>query len=366
MVLRALAATLLLATLSCVRPAAVSVTRSAAPGQPPPWEVENPLRPLPAVPLGSPADFARVPWVSAEKARLGRWLFYDRRLSGDGTVSCGTCHPPHRAYSEDEPVSTGIRGQKGKRKAPPIINVAFPLNPAFFWDGRASSLAEQAKGPIENPIEMGSSAAAATAVIAAVPGYAPYFREAFGDPQVTFDRIAEAIAAYEATRLSGNSRYDLFDEGKLYVFTPEEREGRDLFYGRARCKECHDGDNFTDSRFHNTGIGWRGARTGAPAIEGYGDKGRYEVTRDPKDVGAFKTPSLREVARHPPYMHDGSAADLTAAVQHYTRGGARNPWLSERMRPVPLTSEEVDALVAFLRTLDGEGWADAPPTLFPR
>lgn len=363
---RPVAAVLAFLALSCARPATVPVARIDAPPQPPPWERANPLVPLPPVPLGIPADFARVSWVTPEKVRLGRWLFHDKRLSGDGTVSCGTCHEAQNAYSELEPVSTGIREQKGRRKAPPIINVAFPVQPRWFWDGRAASLAEQAKGPIENPVEMGSSLAAATAAIAAVPGYATYFREAFGDPRVDIDRITEAIAAYEATRLSGNSRYDRFDEGAVHLYTAEERRGRDLFYGRANCKQCHAGDEFSDAQFHNSGVGWRGAPDGAPAMDGFVDKGRYEVTGDPKDIGAFKTPTLREVSRHPPYMHDGSIPDLAGAVRHYARGGTPNPWLSGRMKPVELSPDEVDALVAFLRTLDGEGWADVPPTEFPR
>lgn len=329
-------------------------------------DAANPLRPLPAVPLGAPADFSRLPWVTPEKVRLGRWLFYDVRLSGDGKLSCATCHEPRFAYSEQEPVSTGIRGQLGRRKAPPILNAAFAVKPRWFWDGRAASLAEQAKGPIENPVEMGSTLARATAAIARVRGYAPYFRAAFGDARVDIDRIAEAIAAYEATRLSGNSRYDRFDEGELAVFTPEERLGKELFYGRARCKICHAGDQFSDAEFHNSGVGWRGAPAEGPALDGFRDKGRYEVTRDPRDVGAFKTPMLREVSRRAPYMHDGSIATLEEAVQHYARGGTPNPWLSDEIQPVQLSAAEVAALVAFLKTLDGEGWEDGPPALFPR
>jgi cytochrome c peroxidase len=318
------------------------------------------------VPLGSPADFALVPWVTPEKVRLGRWLFYDRRLSADGSISCATCHEPSRAFSEQRPVSTGIHGQRGRRKAPPIVNAAFPVYPRWFWDGRAASLPAQAKGPIENPIEMGSTGAAAAAAIAAVPGYAPYFRQAFGDPRVDLDRIAEAIAAYEATRLSGNSRYDRFAAGEESALDPVERRGRDLFFGRADCKQCHLGPQLSDGQFHNLGVGWAGEPASAPPMDGFADQGRYEVTGDPKDVGAFKTPTLRDVSRHAPYMHDGSVEDLWDAVLHYWRGGIPNPWLSERIRPVQLTRDDVRALVAFMNALDGEGWADAPPNLFPR
>jgi cytochrome c peroxidase len=358
-------ASALLVALACTPPAAAPRPRTAAPA-PPPWELENPLQPLPPVPLGSPADFSLVPWVTPEKVRLGRWLFYDKRLSADGTISCATCHMPQHAHSEPRAVSTGIAGQRGRRKAPPIVNAAFPVYPVWFWDGRATSLVEQAKGPIQNPTEMGSTAAAAAAAIAAVPGYAPYFREAFGDARVDLDRIAEAIAAYEAADVSGNSRFDRFSAGDESALSPEERRGRDLFFGRADCKQCHLGPGLSDGRFHNLGVGWRAPPAGAPAMDGFADKGRYEVTRDPKDLGAFKTPTLRDVSRHAPYMHDGSVADLREAVLHYPRGGIANPWLSERVRPLTLTDDEVRALVAFMRALDGDEGPDATPTVFPR
>jgi cytochrome c peroxidase len=338
----------------------------AAPASPPSWEAENPLRPLPAPPLGSPADFSLVPWVTPEKVRLGRWLFYDPRLSADGTVSCASCHRPDRAFSEPTPVSTGIGGQKGRRKAPPIVNAAFPLLPRWFWDGRAAALAEQAKGPIANPVEMGNAHAQAAATIAALPGYRPYFQEAFGDARVDIGRISEAIAAYEATRLSGNSRHDRFAAGDASALSAEEARGRELFFGRAECSQCHLGPSLSDAQFHNLGVGWKAPPPGAPPADGFGDKGRWEVTRDPADVGAFKTPTLRDVSRRAPYMHDGSVPDLREAVLHYVRGGVRNPWLSERIRPLPLSETDVAALVAFLAALDGEGHADVPPRSFPR
>ena len=298
--------------------------------------------------------------------RLGRWLFYDARLSADGTISCASCHDPAHAFSEQTPVSTGIRGQRGRRKAPPILNAAFPVYPVWFWDGRARSLAEQAKGPIANPIEMGNTHAHVVETVAGLAGYRPYFREAFGDDQMDVERVAEAIAAYEATRLSGNSRYDRYDAGDATALSAEELRGKELFFGRARCSQCHLGPNLTDGRFYNLGVGWTPPPTGFALLEGFADKGRYEVTKDEKDVGAFKTPTLRDVSRHAPYMHDGSIADLYGAVLHYWRGGIRNPWLSERITPVPLGRADVEALVAFLEALDGEGFADVAPRAFPR
>jgi cytochrome c peroxidase len=246
------------------------------------------------------------------------------------------------------------------------VNVAFPVYPVWAWDGRARSLAEQARGPVENPVEMGSSVARAVEAVAAAPGYRPYFREAFGDDRVDAARLTEAIAAYEATRLSGNSRYDRHDAGDASALSEEEARGKALFFGRAECAQCHLGPNLSDARFHNLGIGWDPpGDPAAPPMDGFADKGRYEVTRDPADVGAFKTPTLRDVSRHAPYMHDGSIPDLWDAVLHYWRGGIRNPWLSERMKPVPLSRSDVAALVAFLEALDGEGYADAPLAAFP-
>ncbi|HET9552341.1 MAG TPA: cytochrome c peroxidase [Anaeromyxobacteraceae bacterium] len=340
--------------------------QAARPDAPPAWEAANPLRPLPEPPLGSPADFAATPWVTPQKVRLGRWLFFDARLSADGTVSCATCHQPQHAFSEPTPHSKGIRGQEGKRKAPPIVNAAWPVYPVFFWDGRAASLAEQAKGPMVNPIEMGNTHAAVVATLARIDGYRPYFAEAFGDARVDIDRVAEAIAAYEATRLSGNSKVDRFDAGDEAALSARERRGRDLFFGRAACNQCHLGPNLTDSKFHNLGIGWREPRPGHPLEAGFDDPGRYAVTHVAADLGAFKTPSLRDCSRHAPYMHDGSVATLREAVALYWRAGVPNPWLSERMDLARFAPPEIDDLVAFLEALDGEGFEDAPPARFPR
>jgi cytochrome c peroxidase len=331
----------------------------------PPWEAANPVRPLPTPPLGSPADFGLVPWVTPEKARLGRWLFYDPRLSADGTLSCATCHRPENAFSEPLPVSSGIRAQLGRRKSQPIVNAAFRLYPVWFWDGRATTLAEQVHGPIESAVEMGNTLAGAVRAVRRAAGYAPYFREAFGDETIDIDRIAEAIAAYEATRLSGNSRFDRYDAGDAWALSPREVRGKELFFGRAQCSQCHLGPNLTDDLFHNLGVGWRAPPPGADPADGFADKGRYEVTGDHEDMGAFKTPTLREVSRRAPYMHDGSVADLWDAVLHYWRGGTPNPWLSERMEPIPLGRADVAALVAFMEAPDGEGYEDVAPASFP-
>ena len=334
--------------------------------RPPAWEVANPVRPLPAPPLGSPVDLARLPIeVSPEKVRLGRWLFYDARLSDDGAISCGTRHQPRFGFSEPEPVSTGVRGQKGHRRAPPILNAAYTVYPVYFWDGRASTLIAQARGPMENPVEMGMTHDRIALTVRGIASYRHYFREVFGDDRIDIDRVAEAIAAYEATRLSGNSPFDRFDAGDERALDTAERAGRDLFFGKAACNQCHLGPNFTDTRFHNLGVGWRDPPTGADPRTGFADAGRYAVTREEKDRGAFKTPTLREVARRPPYMHDGSVPTLREVVRLYDRGGIANPWLSPEVKPLHLSPSEIDALVAFMEALSGEGFQDAPPSDFP-
>lgn len=355
----------LLAGLAC-RAAPATPLAAAPDAGTPAWELDNPIGPLPSPPAGSPADFAATPWVTPEKVRLGRWLFFDARLSADGSVSCASCHRPAHGFSEPTAHSTGVRGQQGTRKSPPILNAAWPIYPIWFWDGRAASLAEQAKGPLANPVEMAMPLDAVVATVAARPGYRRAFAEAFGDQRVDIDRIAEALAAYEATRLSGNSRADRFDSGDETALSPTERRGRELFFGRAGCNKCHLGPNYSDARFHNLGAGWREPAPGAPPASGFADPGRAAVTHDPRDTGAFKTPTLREVSRRAPYMHDGSLATLRDAVVHYRTGGIANPWLSPLSKPIELTATEVDALVAFLLALDGEGYADEPPRSFPR
>jgi cytochrome c peroxidase len=327
------------------------------------WEAENPLRPIPEPPLGITTRLTDLPDPpTPERVRLGRWLFYDTRLSADGTLACATCHRPENAFSEPTPTSTGIRGQVGKRKAPTILNGAFPLYPVYFWDGRAASLEEQAKGPVANPIEMGNSHETMVATLQGVAGYAPYFEEAFGTPEITLDRVAKAIADFERTRMSGSSLYDRWqaDETGSVTLPALVEQGRALFFGKAQCNLCHLGESFTDSQFHVLGVGWD------EAARQHADVGRYEVTKVEKDRGAFKTPTLRDVTKHSPYMHDGSIPTLRAVIEHYNKGGNPNPQLSDRIKPLGLTDADIDAVVAFMGALDGEGWQDTPPATFPR
>jgi len=327
----------------------------------------NPVRPLPAKPLGLDAalsDLKQPP--QPEQVRLGRWLYFDTRLSADGSISCATCHIPANGFSQPTPVSTGIRGQKGTRKAPSFLNAAFAFYPETFWDGRAQSLEDQAVGPMANPIEMGNSHAVVVSTVAGIEGYKPFFRKAFGDDAVTLDRIAQAIAAYERTRISANSPWDRWrdaeqdDEAGQAAVSEQVKLGHELFFGKALCATCHVGTSFTDSRFHNLGIGWDEA-TGT-----YKDEGRYVVTKKEEDKGAFKTPGLRDVALRAPYMHDGSLATLEDVVEHYRKGGTPNPHLDPKMQKLDLTDADVAALVAFMQALTGEGYLDEPPALFPQ
>jgi cytochrome c peroxidase len=330
----------------------------------PSWERESPVRDLPKPPLGMEVDYsaARVK-VSPEKVRLGRWLFYDARLSRDGTVSCATCHRPGHAFSEPSPHSTGVGGAEGARKAPPIVNVAFSVFDRYFWDGRATSLVEQAKAPMVNPVEMANTHEGVVRTVRGIEGYRVAFRAAYGDEALDIDRIADAIAAYETTRLSGNSAYDRFNAGETSALSEEAREGLGIFFGRGRCNACHLGPTFTDSRFHNVGIGYDPRLL--PPATGFTDQGRYAITGDPADIGAFKTPTLRDLSSRAPYMHDGSVATLEDAVVSYLRV-RRNPWLDPQMEEVELGHFDVAPLVAFLRSLDGSGYEDEAPRSFPQ
>jgi cytochrome c peroxidase len=330
-------------------------------------EAANPVRPVPGKLLGHEFAVSDLPAApDPAKARLGRWLYYDTRLSADGKEACVTCHAPEHGFSELTPVSTGINGQKGTRKAPSFINAVYAFYPEMFWDGRAASLEDQAKGPIENPIEMGNTHDLCVRSVAAVEQYGPYFEEAFGDPEVTIDRIANAIADYERTRVSGNSRYDQWvdmdedDPRHDSILTPQERRGEELFFGDALCATCHVGSAFTDSRFHNLGVGW-------DADKGeFKDIGRFKISQKDEDHGAFKTPGLRETTLHPPYMHDGSLATLRDVMEHYNKGGTANPWLSPKLKPLNLSDADLDALVAFMGALEGEGYRDTAPAVFPQ
>lgn len=286
---------------------------------------------------------------------LGRHLFFDKRLSVDGTVSCATCHRPENAFSEPTPFSTGVLGRRGHRKSPTIVNLAAPLYPNFFWDGRASSLEQQVLGPIENAVEMGNTLPNAVRAIAAVGGYGPYFTGAFGSTEVSKERLASALAAYVRSRTSGGSAFDKWQEGDDEALPSLARKGHEVFFGPGRCNQCHLGGNFTDSLFYNLGIGWDARK------KTFNDVGRFAITKKRADRGAFKTPGLRDLGRRAPYMHDGSLATLREVVLHYNKGGNPNPYLTPKLRPLNLSEREMEALVVFLNSLEGFGYADEAP-----
>ena len=238
--------------------------------------------------------------------------------------------------------------------------------PHFFWDGRAASLEEQAGGPMINPIEMGNkNHEVVVAKLAAIPSYPKYFKEAFGTDEVTIKRITKAIADYERTRMSGNSAWDRYKAGDTNAVSDEVKKGNRLFFGNAFCNNCHLGQNLTDSLFHNLGVGWD------PKTKKFSDVGRYAVTKKEADTGAFKTPSLRDVSKHAPYMHDGSIKTLREVVKLYSKGGEPNPHLSRKIdrrfaEQLDFTEEQITVLVRFMEALDGEGYQDNAPTAFPQ
>ena len=292
------------------------------------------LGPLP--PVAVPPDNPQ----TDRKVLLGKQLYFDTRLSDDNTVSCATCHNPAMGWSDAGPTSAGIKGQRGGRRAPPVSNAAYL--PLQFWDGRAPSLEEQAKGPIANPIEMGNTHEVMIRTVSDIPGYVDEFKAVFGTSTVTLDHVAQAIAAFERTVVTTDSPFDRHAKGDETALTDLERQGLEIFNGKGHCTACHWGGNFTDGRFHNIGV-----RPQDPAKP---DVGRFEITKNPKDMGAFKTPTVRDAALRPPYLHDGSEKTLESLVEFYNRGGdTDDPNLDPLIMPLGLSEREKQALVAFMK-----------------
>jgi cytochrome c peroxidase len=254
--------------------------------------------------------------ITAEKIELGRRLFSDRRLSRDGSVSCASCHDPARAFSDGRAIAKGVFGRRGRRNSPALINRGYGR--LFFWDGRAISLEEQVLKPIEDPNEMDLPLADAAA------------RVGLDTPT-----ISHALASFVRSILYGDSSYDRFIAGNRAAFSTVQQMGLQVFRGKGNCTACHVGPNFTDERLHNTGVAWK---DGKLADTGAGQ-------------GNFKTPTLREIARTAPYMHDGSLTTLEDVVEYYDRGGNRNPELDAEIRPLHLSVDEKQSLIAFLRVL---------------
>ncbi len=307
----------------------------------------------PKVPAGLPA----VAWPkdnqpTADKISLGMQLYFEPRLSKDNTVSCASCHDPAKGFSNGERFATGVGGAKGGRSAPSVINSAYYAQQ--FWDGRAATLEDQALGPIQNPIEMALSLEDAVAKLNKIDGYKSQFKKVFGT-DVNKDGIAKAIAAYERTVLSGNAPYDKFKAGEPHALSKKAAEGMKLFFGKARCSACHTGPSFSDNGYHNLGIGMTAKES---------DVGREAISKLAGDRGAFKTPTLREIAKTAPYMHDGSLKTLEEVVEHYNKGGIANEWLDEELVPLNLTADEKDAVVTFMK--EGLSSADYPAHKAPK
>ena len=267
--------------------------------------------------------------LTPEKIELGRRLFFDRRLSRDFTIACATCHDPARAFTDGRPTAIGIDGRAGRRNTPVLINRGYGR--VFSWDGREASLESQVLKPIEDPNEMGFSVGAAV--------------ERVG---LDRDQLADALASFVRSVLSGDSPFDRFVYGDRDALTTEERSGLRIFRAKGNCSTCHAGPTFSDERLHNTGVAWRASAGG-----GFLDSGRYEVSNLAADRGAFKTPTLRDLTLSAPYMHDGSLATLEDVIDFYDRGGRPNPNLSPEIRPLQLSGDEKQHLVAFLRALTG-------------
>jgi cytochrome c peroxidase len=268
-----------------------------------------------------------------EKIALGKQLYFDGRLSADNKVSCASCHDPAKGFSNGDQFATGVEGKKGGRNSPTVINSAYQT--FQFWDGREKSLEDQALGPIQNPIEMNMTLDAVVSKLNAIEGYKKQFQQVFGT-DVTSDGIAKAVAAYERTVLSGDAPFDKFKAGDKGALSEAAQRGMKLFFGKANCSACHAGPNFTDNAFHNIGVPGN-------------DPGREAISKSLGDKGAFKTPTLREIARSAPYMHDGSMKTLEEVVAHYNKGGTPSDQLDEEMFPLKLTNEQLADLVTFLK-----------------
>ncbi len=288
--------------------------------------------------------------VTADKAALGGQLFFDKRLSRDGTVACASCHRPERAFTDGRRVAIGIHGRRGSRNTPTIFNQAY--GSSHLWDGRAESLEAQPLEAIHNPREMDLGEVELERRLGQVEKYREQFKVVFGEAS-SAQTVARAIATFVRTLLSGNSAFDRFEHGDAHALAAPARRGLDLFRNKGRCVTCHREPLFSDHQFHNTGVSWLGARSLASGVPAGLDRGRYEVTGLDQDTGAFKTPSLRDIERTAPYMHSGILDTLDQVIEFYDGGGQPNPYLNDSITPLHLTSRDKADLVAFLRSLTG-------------
>jgi cytochrome c peroxidase len=337
----------------------------------------------PVLPLGLAGAAVQIVGLDSNpltraKIELGRQLFFDPRLSQDASISCASCHHPDFGYGKNTQFGEGVRGQKGNRNSPVAYNRI--LSSVQFWDGRAATLEEQAKGPIANPIEMANTHDVCVDYLNKIPGYKMQFDHIFPGEGVNIETVAKAIASFERALVTGASPWDYRealtafernwsadyedfeqmkeDDPELYeewqTLTKQVADnpmdesavrGAELFFGqKAGCSACHVGANFTDELYHNIGVGMEAEKP---------DLGRFEITKVEKEKGAFKTPTVRNVALTGPYMHDGSQKTLEEVVEWYDKGGHPNPWLDEKIKKLELTAQEKADLVAFMNALTG-------------
>jgi len=328
------------------------------------------VAPADELPLGLARLDPEEPPPPAAEVRLGKELFFDKRLSVDGSVSCATCHVPAEAFAQrGRPVSEGVGGKLGRRNSPSLLNVTFAKH--LFLDGRSNSLEDQAWQPILAADEMGNHTVEEVLErLAGLASYATLFRDASGTEVPDKATVATALASYQRTLLSGNSPFDQwYWGGEKEAISPLAIEGFNLFSGQALCWQCHSvggdhGITFTDQQFHNTGVEWLSrqkreeAEAGNPDQSRADDDGRFEATGKTRDREHYKTPSLRNIALTPPYMHDGSFETLAEVVEFYNRGGGDGS-----TQPLYLNEGEQEAIVAFLECLTGDqNFAPAPET----
>jgi cytochrome c peroxidase len=314
------------------------------------------LEPLPALPM-----FPENP-MTPEKVKLGKELFFDRRLSGDGTMSCAVCHNPDTGYSDGLAISLSYPTTKNWRNAPTIINIGY--NTVFFMDGRAKTLEEQSLFPIMSNFEMNQNLDFLEEELKEVPEYVEEFWKVFGG-EINRDRIAMAIAAFQRTIISNNAPIDRFLKGDKNALTREQKRGYEIFTGKGRCVKCHNGPNVTDNKFYNLGVPEDPKVTNDPRVaatrrftakvSGYKeyrtleeDPGRYLVTKDRKDWKAFKTPTLRELALTGPYMHNGIFDTIDKVIDFFDKGGGNDQNKTAKLKPLKLSDGEKTALKTFL------------------
>jgi len=281
---------------------------------------------------------------TAEKAQLGKMLFFDQRLSRNCNMTCATCHNPSMGWEDGVPRAVGDINKTLGRHTPTILNMAWGKD--FFWDGRAATLEQQARGPIEADVEMNTPMSLVIERLNKVDLYRQQFQRIFNAP-ANEQNVLQAIATYERTIVSGSAPFDRWVEGEENAISNSAKQGFVLFNGKAGCSKCHSGWNFTDNQFHDIGLA-------SP------DQGRYKITGQQADLFAFKTPGLRNIGQRQPDMHDGSLPSLDVVLGHYIGGGIPRPSRSEKMLPAPLTAQELQQLKAFLLTLDGD---DKPVSL---